>query len=178
MVSFQFAGDLQKRLTLPMTEPLQGPQTESLPQLIHFIEAWSQLTQMAGVAAVQPFSLEDLWAAKGVQIAADLMTNPSSPASFAFDSEAFEASSNGVDALYFNSCRLADAALSFCVRVTLQRIGDEYRSVAFSPIYARPEVDDLLGYGQEQATASGITSGCRAGNWGKSRERGPGCRGG
>jgi hypothetical protein len=157
VVSFQFAGDLQKRLTLPMTEPLQGPQTESLPQLIHFIEAWSQLTQMAGVAAVQPFSLEDLWAAKGVQIAADLMTNPSSPASFAFDSEAFEASSNGADALYFNSCRLADAALSFCVRVTLQRIGDEYRSVAFSPIEARPEVDDLLGYGQDQATASGIT---------------------
>lgn len=156
VVSFQFAGDLQTRLTLPITEPLQGPQIESLPQLLHFIEGWSQLTQMAGVAAVQPFSLEDLWASKGVQIAADLMTNPSSPASFAFDSEAFEPASNSVDALYFNSCRLADAALSFCVRVTLERIDDEYRSVAFSPIDARPDVVDLLGYAQEQATASGI----------------------
>ena len=156
VVSFQFAGDLQTRLTLPMTEPLQGPQIESLPQLVHFIEGWSQLTQMAGVAAVQPFSLEDLWASKGVQIAADLMTNPSSPASFAFDSEAFEPASNSVDALYFNSCCLADAALSFCVRVTLERIGDEYRSVAFSPIDARPDVVDLLGYAQEQATAGGI----------------------
>lgn len=157
VVSFHFADGLQKRLTLPMTESLQGPQTPSPPQLVRFIEAWSQLTQMAGVAAVQPFSLEDLWAAKGVQMAADLMTNPSSPASFAFDSEVFDASSSRVEALYFNSCRLADAALSFCVRVTLERIGDEYRSVAFSPIDAQPEVDDLLGYGQEQATASGIT---------------------
>jgi hypothetical protein len=156
VVSFQFAGDLQSRLTLPMTESLRGPQIESLPQLARLTEAWSQLTQMAGVAAVQPVSLEDLWAAKGVQVAADLMTNPSSTASFAFDSDAFELTSNALDALYFNSCRLADAALSYCIKVTLERVGNEYRSIAFSPIDARPEVDDLLGYGEEQATASGI----------------------
>jgi hypothetical protein len=156
-ISFHFEGDLQSRITLPTTTPLQGPQTESLPQLVRFLSAWSRLTEMAGVAAIGSFSLEDLWAVKEVQIAADLMTNPASSATFALDADGVGSASGTVSALYFNSCRLGDAALSFCVKVALERIGGEYRSIGFTPIDARPEVADLLAYGEEQASAAGVT---------------------
>jgi len=155
-ISFQFQGDLNTRLAVPLSGDLDGPYLGTLPQLVRFIEAWSRLVEMAGVLATEAFSLNDLWAAKGVQIAADLMTNPATAAWMAFDAEAFDRGSDAVEALYFNSCRLADAAVTYCVKVTLQRIEGEYRSVAFTPVDARPEVGDLTAYAEECAGATGV----------------------
>jgi len=157
VVSFQFEGAVQSRLTLPMSEPLNGPETDRLPQLVQFIDGWSRLTETAGVLAVEPFSFEDLWGAKDVQMAVDMMTNPSPTARFEFEAEVFGRAPDSVSALYFNTCRFGGAALSYCVKVTLEPQGaGTYRSVAFIPLDARAAVDDLQAYGEELATAAGI----------------------
>ena len=157
VISFQFEGSVQSQLTLPISEPLEGPDTDRLPQLAQFIDGWSRLTETAGVLSADPFSFEDLWGAKDVQMAVDMMTNPSPTARFEFDAEVFGSAPDSVNALYFNTCRFGGAALSFCVKVILEPQGaGNYRSVAFTPLDARAAVDDLQAYGEEQASAADI----------------------
>lgn len=155
-LSFLFGGKASAPLTLPMSERLNGPYLDQMPNLLRFIEGWTRLADMAGVLAIEPFSLKDLWAAAGVQVAADMMTNPNSTVVFAYDIDAFDAGEGPVEALYFNTCRLADAALSYCVKVRFERIEGEYRSAGFTPLDARPAVEDLLAYAETQADAAGI----------------------
>jgi hypothetical protein len=155
-LSFLFGGKVSAPLILPMSERLNGPYLDQMPNLLRFIEAWTRLADMAGVLAFKPFSLKDLWAAGGVQVAADLMTNPSSTVFFAYNLDAFDADGGPVEALYFNTCRLADAALSYCVKVRFEVIEGEYRSAGFTPLDARPAVEDLLAYAESQAEATDI----------------------
>ena len=64
-----------------------------------------------------------------------------------------------LEALYFNSATLADAAISFSAKVTLHRTPDpvwHYRSGSVELLDVRPAVEDLDEYGNEQAVTHGF----------------------
>jgi hypothetical protein len=93
-------------------------------------------------------------------LAVGILIDRKSTAYFEFGHLGGAVGSDDVDVLYFNSCKLADAAISYSVRVTLTATttGDErtYRSTAFTMLDVRPAVDDLDEYGKGQAVDHGL----------------------
>jgi hypothetical protein len=78
---------------------------------------------------------------------------------FAFDATDLGDRADEVHAVYINSARLADASVSYAVKVTLSASSNpgEYRSVAFVPLDVRPAVADLQDYAEELALQHGLT---------------------
>lgn len=149
---------LEARLTLPMTDRLDGPYLQQLPVWTRVLEGWERLLAMAGVPSSQPFSLQDLWEARGLALAVDLFGDAPT-AWFAFDATDLGEASDEVHAIYINTASLAGASVSYAVEVTL-RAGvshpGERRSVAFQPLDVRPAVADLQDYAEELALQQGI----------------------
>ncbi|MFL6605751.1 MAG: hypothetical protein ACJ8R9_31115 [Steroidobacteraceae bacterium] len=148
------------RISMPVEQPIEGPYLEQLPQLIRFLDGWQQLLSMAGVVSNADFSLEEIWAARQAVIAVDVMVNPASTCYFEFQTLG-ESNLGGstVHALYFNSGKLADAAVSYCAKVTFQRTTDsvwQYRSTAFEPLDVRPVIEDMEEYAAEKAASHGL----------------------
>jgi len=148
-------------IEMPLGTKLDGPFLDRLPAMLRLLEGWRRLLDLAGVSANEPFSVRDLWAARDVGLAVDLMFGAPPTAWFAFYSEDLDNPPERVDALYFNTCRLGGAAVSYGVRLTLQleegASRQEYRSGSFLPLDARPAVPDLEDYAEELANAHGLT---------------------
>lgn len=145
--------------SLPVTVPLDGPYLEQLPDLTRFLEGWQQLIAKAGVTSVARFPLDAIWDGKEAGLAVDLLLTTQPKGYFEFESLEGSRSEEAVDAVYFNSCALADASISYSVRVTLEPTGAlpwRYRSTCFQPLDVRPVVLDLDEYGAEQASVLGI----------------------
>ncbi|MCR5873085.1 hypothetical protein LRS10_02055 [Phenylobacterium sp. J426] len=62
-------------VTLPMSSRLDGPYLQLLPAWSRALEAWERLLALAGVPPGGAFSLQDLWEARGVALAADLSSD-------------------------------------------------------------------------------------------------------
>jgi hypothetical protein len=60
------------RFTLPATSKLDGPYLEQLPEWVRILVGWERMLNLAGTRASKPFSLQDLWAARGAQLAVEL----------------------------------------------------------------------------------------------------------
>ena len=145
--------------SLPVTAPLDGPYLGQLPDLTRFLEGWQQLIVKAGVTSVARFPMDTIWDGKEAGLAVDLLLNPQPRGYFEFESLEGLRIEEAVDAVYFNSCALADASISYSVRVTLEPTGElpwRYRSTRFQPLDVQPAVLDLDEYGAERAAASGI----------------------
>jgi hypothetical protein len=147
------------RITLPMDQALEGPYVEQLPHLIQFLDGWQKLLGMAGVKSSAPFSMEDIWGSSNAGLAVDVLFNAAPTAYFELQTPGEDGLVGSVDALYFNSCKLGDAAVSYSVKVTLEPTNDplwRYRSTSFTPLDVRPAVDDIEEYGEEQVAAHGL----------------------
>ena len=89
-----------------------------------------------------------------MRFAVGLLLNRKSTAYLEFPHLGEVAVDHDIDVLYFNSCKLADAGISYSARVTLTAtIGAvrTYQSTAFTLLDARPAVGNLDEYGKEQA---------------------------
>lgn len=145
--------------SLPVAMPLDGPYIEQLPDLVRFLEGWQQLIAKAGLTSVARFPMDAIWDGREAGLAVDLLLNPQPRGYFEFESLEGLRIEEAVEAVYFNSCALADASISYSVRVTLEPTGAlpwRYRSTRFQPMDVRPAVLDLDEYGAAQAAASHI----------------------
>lgn len=139
---------------------LDGPCVEQLPQLLQFLNGWRQLLSIAGIQSTAQFSLEDIWNSSQAQLAVDILLSREPISYFSFQLVSQVSSGPTVEALYYNSCKLAAAAISYAARMTLQRTSDAactYRSVAFTPLDVRPAVHAPAEYAKEQAAQHGLS---------------------
>jgi hypothetical protein len=147
-------------LSLPVEQRPDGPYIDQLPAMTKFLDGWQRLLEMAGMRSVEPFAFETIWDANAAAMAVEVLLNPTPIAFFEFDNLEGAAEVESLDAIYFNSCTFAGAAISYSVEVTLQataKAGAHYRSTAFKPLDVRPAVSDLEEYGMEQAHRRGLT---------------------
>ena len=119
--------------------------------------------EMAGVKSVEPFAFDAIWDANQAGMAVDVLLNPAPVAFFEFDSLEGAVDAETVEAIYFNSCRFADAAISYCVEVTLQadgKAGACYRSTKSSRwMCALPfPISRNMAWNRRTATASRSSS--------------------
>lgn len=146
-------------LTLPVDQPVDGPYLDQIPAITKLLDGWQRLLELAGLKSVEPFAFDAIWDANPAAMAVDMLLNPAPIAFFEFDSLEGAIEAELVEAIYFNSCRFADASISYCVQVTLQAEGKasaRYRSMKFKPLDVRPAVSDLEEYGMEQAHSHGL----------------------
>lgn len=144
-------------LTLAIDQRLNGPYLEQLPTLAAFLDGWQQLLERAGLSMIEPFPFDSVWESHDARLAVDLLLNPEPVAFFEFDQLDEVGDSSSVKAIFFNSCTLANVAISYAVEVLLTATEDgHYRSSAFTAIDVRPAVSDLHDYGMEQAHIRGI----------------------
>ncbi len=146
-------------VTLPMTSDMDGPYLKQLPEWVLVLEGWDRLLGLAGVPPSEPFSLHDLWAARGAALAVDLFGDRPSRAWFAFDRADLGDPDGRLDGVYINTASLAGATISYGVKVTLEVSDahpDEYRSTRFQPLDIRPAVADLQDYAEELAEQHGL----------------------
>ncbi len=146
-------------ISLPLGAELDGPFVDQLPEVNRYVEGWRRLLDLAGLPPRGSFSMKDVWAAADVGLAVDLMFGVPPRAWFAFYSQDLGDPPEHVEALYINTCRFADSAVSYSVKVSLQANGaspSEHRSVAFQPLNVRPAVPDLEDYAEDQAAAHGL----------------------
>lgn len=149
---------IEATVVLPMTAKLDGPHLQHLPAWSRGLEGWERLLALAGVSPAEPFSLPELWDARSVSLAVDLFSD-SPTAWFAFDRPAVGDPAGAVQAIYINTARLAGAAVSYAVKVTLDATADhpgEYRSTRLQALDARPAVADLQDYAEELAERHGL----------------------
>jgi hypothetical protein len=147
------------RIELTTSEKLDGPYLTQLPEWERFFEGWERLLSLAGMRASEPFSLQDIWAAKGVELAVELFREPQSRAMLAFDRNTLIDMGDSVEAIYINTATLAGASVSYGVKVTLEARGvkgSEFRSTRFQALDVRPAVPDLQDYAEELASEHGI----------------------
>jgi len=139
--------------------PLDGPDQEQLPQLQQFLEGWHQLTNRAGVASSAEFTIEAIWATPSAQQAAAMWMTPGKTYMEFENLGDYGVTDDTIEALYFNSAELADAAISFAVKITVQRREASewrYRSTALEFLDIRPAVSDLRAYAKRQAEAHNL----------------------
>ena len=147
-------------LSLPVEQQLDGPYLHQLPAMTKFLDGWQRLLEVAGVKSIEPFAFETIWGANAAAMAVDVLLNPTPLAFFEFDSLDGAVEGQSAEAIYFNSCIFAGAAISYSVKITLQATAEAngcYRSTAFKPLDVRPAVFDLEEYGMEQAHRQGLT---------------------
>jgi hypothetical protein len=147
------------RVTLPMTSALEGPYVEQLPELLRLLVGWERLITMAGTLASEPFSLQDVWAARRAALAVELFGDQPPRASFAFNREDLGDPTDAVRAIYIDTAALGGAAISFGFKVTLEPSQDapgEYRSTHFQPVDVRPAVPDLQDYAEDLVDEHGL----------------------
>jgi hypothetical protein len=142
------------RITLPMSSKLDGPYLDQLPDWLGFLLGWERLLNLAGIPPGEPFSIQDLWAARGAALAVELFGDRPSRAWFAFDRKDIGQPVNPVDAIYINTATMAGASVSYGVKITLEpneASPGEYRSTRFHALDVRPAVPDLQDYGEDLA---------------------------
>lgn len=152
------ATPIEAPITLPMTGTLEGPYLRELPGWTRVLEGWERLLALAGVRSSQPFPLPDIWEARSVALAVDLFSDAPT-AWFAFDRAEIGGEEGAIEAVYINTASLADASVSYAVKVTLGTSTSqpaEYRSTRFEPLDARPAVADLQDYAEELAGRHGL----------------------
>lgn len=135
-------------------EDLAGPYIDDLPRMLEFVDRWRDCLALAGVAATEPFSLDDLWSAQPVHIALDILMNPRPTARMEFDVIHGAEGEDKLNALYFNTISFSGVSIAYAVKVTLERNGvngDGFASTDFELLDVRPDVTDLKGYGAAQA---------------------------
>lgn len=149
--------DAAARIELPMTSSLDGPYLDQLPIWVELLDGWVRIVEMAGLQASSPFGLKDLWAARRAAFAVALFENRTSRTWFAFTLDQIGETASPVEALYVNSAELGGAAISFAVKITLERTdAGEFRSTRFDALDARPAVADLQDYGDELLAKHGL----------------------
>lgn len=138
----------------PIATPLTGPYLDQLPALAELASDFRKLLDLAGIRSHAAFTMDDLWEAHRVSLAADLIIHATPVAAFAFDSADLPEVPDSVTAIYFDSCEIAGEGVSYSVEVTLERSLTRpgvYRSVSFKPIEVIPRVADLNEYMDELA---------------------------
>lgn len=159
-LSINWSTEGNSSLTLPIDQPVDGPYLEELPAISKLLDGWQRLLELAGLKSVEKFEFDAIWQANSAALAVDILLNSTPLAFLEFDhlDDTFEGEL--VEAIYFNSCCFADAAITYCVQVTLQfeaGTSGRYRSIKFKPLDVRPAVSDLDEYGIEQAHSHGVT---------------------
>ncbi|WP_165322325.1 hypothetical protein [Rhizorhabdus phycosphaerae] len=157
-MEFEFRGTRLSQLAVP-SGGLQGPHTEDLPRLLEFTERWKEANALAGTVPWAAFSLAEIWDANAVQMGLDMILNPHPLARLEFDVIEGADDEMSLEALYFNTIGFAQTAITFAVRVTLDRVAKGavgFVSTGFDLIDIRPGVLDLDAYGAELATINEI----------------------
>lgn len=152
-ISMEFGGVGLPPLPLPGGS-LSGPNIEDLPKLLNVVDQWHEALTLAGVAAIEPFSLSDIWAAQTVQMALDILFNAVPLARLEFDVISGAEDDQDLEALYFNADTFAGATVAYAVKVSLTRTaadGPAFTSHRFELLDIRPGVSDLKAYGAEMA---------------------------
>lgn len=145
--------------SLPVAaEQLRGSYLSALPQLSAFVEHWREALSLAGLATGEPFALDDIFEARTVHVALDILFSPSPVARIEFEVAAGD-EGEALEALYFNSVTFAGTSVTFAVKVTFERQapgGDGFVSTGYHLLDIRPAVTDLNAYGAAQADAVGL----------------------
>jgi len=146
------------RLPALAGENLRGPDIDQLPSLLAFVERLQRACEYAALPAPAKFSLNDVRHAPHMQMALDVMFNPSSSVRLEFDAIEGVLEQSAIDALHFNTVTFADVSISFAALVRLERVGDtaSFVSSCFELVDIRPSVLDLDAYGAEMATSRDI----------------------
>lgn len=151
--------DGAQTLELPVAGGLTGPRTEMFPRWLEALETWSSLAAQAGVSTESPFTFDEMLSAADVGRAVAFCRPGAPGVVLAFDAGQWAEGVGDVDAIYINSARLADARISYAVKVTLSARGaptGEMRSTCFELMDVRPEVRDLQVYAERMAGPAGI----------------------
>jgi hypothetical protein len=147
-------------LSLPVMKMSDGPYSERLPALLRFLEGWQELLNVAGLTSRSEFTLGDIFDAGSAIFAVDMLRGCSRDTYFELPGLPTDnPRETSLQALYFNSATLADAAITFSAKVIFQRTSDQewqYRSGSVEPLDVRPAVEDLDEYGSEQADTGGF----------------------
>jgi hypothetical protein len=136
----------------PISTPLRGPYLDQLPALAGLAADWHKLLELAGIRSRADLTMDDLWEAHRVSLAADLVLHSEPVAKFAFDTDDLPEVPDSVKAIYFDSCEIGGEGISYSVEVTLERSPARpgvYRSVSFEPIEVVAKVSDLNEYMDE-----------------------------
>jgi len=145
-------------ITLPVNQPVSGPYLKELPYFSEFLDGWLQLLKKAGLRSTAKFKLDALWETNEACLAVDVLVNPKPVARFEFQALGIDPW-RPLEGLYYNNASLADASITFSVKVYFELSDDlvwRYRSSHFEALDLRPKVDDLEQYGVDQATACGL----------------------
>lgn len=146
-------------LTLSLDGAMDGPYVEDLPRLAHFVEGWQQLLNSAGVKSITELAMGELWKASSARAIVEMLLNPKPRTRLEIQQIDGMDSAASVEALLFGTCRLADAAISYCAKVQLAATHEtrwKYRSTAFTLLDIRRAVEDDAVYGEEQCTRHGM----------------------
>jgi hypothetical protein len=159
IISLTLASTPNVRITLTTASKLDGPYLKQLPEWERILVGWELMLNLAGTRASEPFSLQDLWAARGAGLAVELFRDKQTRASFAFNRDHLGNPDASVDAIYINTATLAGASISYGVKITLE-VNDancsEYRSTRFQALDVRLAVPDLQDYAEELASKHGV----------------------
>jgi hypothetical protein len=152
-IELEFRGTRLPPVKLPQGG-VDGPYIEQLPAMLEFAERWKEALSLAGVAPGGKFTLDDIWQAEPVRMSLDMLFNPAPLARIEFDVIEGAEDAQQLEALHFNTVRFAGAALTFAVRVVLDRQGKDsasFASARYELVDIRPAVNDLDAYGAEIA---------------------------
>ncbi|MEM6497811.1 MAG: hypothetical protein AAF709_13940 [Pseudomonadota bacterium] len=143
----------------PLSDELTGPDIEDLPRLRDFLEGWQRLVRQAGAIARDDFNIVEAKENVDAQLAVSLMFDAEPRGYMEFDLYE-EVSDDELTGIYFNTCALGGAEITYSILVTLKRRTDRpltFRSVKFDAVDVRTRVNDLKTYGREQAEGQGVT---------------------
>lgn len=135
-------------LKFPGTTGLEGPFLESIPSLYKFVSGWQKIADIIGITPTDSIDFDDL-SDRYALFAADLLTNPETPATFTFDSCLLFNNLQQVDGIYFNNTSFAGLPISYAVEITLERNKinpEEFNSVSLKPIDIRHQINDIDEY--------------------------------
>ena len=145
-------------MQFPVPDGINGPGREDLPRLRDFLEGWKKILDQAGVVSSETFTIASVKQNRQAQMAVGLLLDPEPAGHLEVDMSGLD-TGDTLTAVYFNDCVLADAEISYCVLVTLERSEDgssKFRSQRFEPVDVRPRVANLKDYGRGQAETCGI----------------------
>ncbi len=145
--------------SFPVSDELCGPDIEDLPRLRDFLEGWQRLVRQAGTIAKGGFNIAEAKENLDAQLAVGLMFDVEPQGYLEFDVQD-AALGDELTGVYFNTCKLGGAEITYSVLVTLKRRPDQpltFRSVSFDALDVRTCVNDLKAYGRDQAEKQGVT---------------------
>ncbi|MDF3412824.1 hypothetical protein HKX54_00005 [Sulfitobacter sp. M57] len=116
------------------------------------------MVRQAGTIAKGGFNIAEAKENLDAQLAVGLMLDAEPRGYLEFDVQD-AALDDELTGVYFNTCMLGGAEITYSVLVTLKRRPDQpltFRSVSFDALDVRTRVNDLKAYGRDQAEKQGV----------------------